>query len=196
MAMDINDINGKIRHLQRDFGDTIFVLKNKGLKYFQRVWLAAFLIIFIPYKFFYQSMDNEIASLEMRIKTARAANKYAKTYNDAMENLLIVERRLPPASKGTGWLSDISISSLKEENITPDSVSSVHQVRSGKLVKESISVDFQAKFPEIFSWIYKIEHDRYLIHIDSLQIKKKGLDENKVHCTLSTLIQGGSGGNS
>ena len=194
--MDINDINRKIRHLQRDFGDTIFVLKNKGLKYFQRVWLAAFLIIFIPYKFFYQSMDNEIASLEMRIKTARAANKYAKTYNDSMGNLLIVERRLPPASKGTGWLSDISISSLKEENITPDSVSSVHQVQSGKLIKQSISVDFEAKFPEIFAWLYKIEHDRYLIHVDSLQIKKEGLDENKVHCTLSTLIQGGSGGNS
>jgi hypothetical protein len=196
MAMDINDINRKIRHLQRDFGDTIFVLQNKGLKYFQRVWLAALLIIFIPYKFFYQSMDNEIASLEMRIKTARAANKYAKTYNDSMGNLLIVERRLPPASKGTGWLSDISISSLKEENITPDSVSSVHQVQSGKLIKQSISVDFEAKFPEIFAWLYKIEHDRYLIHVDSLQIKKEGLDENKVHCTLSTLIQGGSGGNS
>lgn len=194
--MDINDINRKIRHLQRDFGDTIFVLQNKGLKYFQRVWLAALLIIFIPYKFFYQSMDNEIASLEMRIKTARAANKYAKTYNDSMGNLLIVERRLPPASKGTGWLSDISISSLKEENITPDSVSSVHQVQSGKLIKQSISVDFEAKFPEIFAWLYKIEHDRYLIHVDSLQIKKEGLDENKVHCTLSTLIQGGSGGNS
>ncbi len=196
MAIDIKDIDRKIRHFQRDFSDTIFVLQNKGLKYFQRVWLAAFLIIFVPYKFFYQSMGNEVSSLGMRIKTARAANKYAKTYNDAMENLLVVERRLPPASKGTGWLSDISISSLKDENITPDSVSSVHQVPSGKLIKESISVDFEAKFPEIFTWLYKIEHNRYLIHVDSLQIKKKGLDENRVHCTLSTLIQGGSGGKS
>ena len=196
MAIDIKDIDRKIRHFQRDFSDTIFVLQNKGLKYFQRVWLAAFLIIFVPYKFFYQSMGNEVSSLEMRIKTARAANKYAKTYNDAMENLLVVERRLPPASKGTGWLSDISISSLKDENITPDSVSSVHQVPSGKLIKESISVDFEAKFPEIFTWLYKIEHNRYLIHVDSLQIKKKGLDENRVHCTLSTLIQGGAGGKS
>ncbi len=48
MAMDIKDINRKIRHLQRDFGDTIFVLQNKGLKYFQRVWLAALLICLYP----------------------------------------------------------------------------------------------------------------------------------------------------
>ncbi len=195
--MDIKEIERKIRYLQRDFSDTIFVLQNKGLKYFQRVWIAAALIVFVPYKFFYQTMNDEVSSLEMRIRTARAAGKYAKTYNDAMEDLLIVQRRLPPPNSGTQWLSDTIISSLQKEDIAPDSISSVHQFKSKKLIKENITVEFTAKFPEIFAWLYRIERNRYLIHVDLLQIHKKGLDENKVTCTLSTLIQSnGSGGNS
>ena len=195
--MDIKEIERKIRHLQRDFSDTIFVLQNKGLKFFQRVWLAALLIVFVPYKFFYQMMNNEVASLEMRINTAKAAAKYAKTYNDAEENILAVKRRLPPPGQEDSWLSDAAISSLKKEGITPDSVSAVHQVKNEELIKQTISLNFRAKFPETFAWIYQIEHDRFLIHVDSLSIKKDGLDENKVHCTLSTLMQSNkAGGNS
>ncbi len=195
--MNIKEIEQTIRHLQRDFSETVFILQNKGLKYFQRVWIAAFLIMFVPYKFFYQTMNDEVSSLEMRIKTARVAGKYAKSYNDALEELLVVQRRLPPPNSGTQWLSDTVISSLEKENISPDSVSSVHQFKSKKLIKETISVEFLAKFPEIFAWLYRAEHNRYLIHVDFLRIHKKGLDENKVSCTLSTLIKSsGRGGNS
>lgn len=152
--MNIKEIEQTIRHLQRDFSETVFILQNKGLKYFQRVWIAAFLIMFVPYKFFYQTMNDEVSSLEMRIKTARVAGKYAKSYNDALEELLVVQRRLPPPNSGTQWLSDTVISSLEKENISPDSVSSVHQFKSKKLIKETISVEFLAKFPEIFAIIF------------------------------------------
>ncbi len=187
--------NQWVSSFQKELGETIFSVKVKGPKYFQRVWLASFLMFFFSYWGVYRFMVGRLARIESEIKVAHLTAKYADTYKSAVDQLLLAQKRLPPIKEKDVWLTDTGIASLKEEGLAPDSISSPQETEAIGLKREKIDVEFQAKFPQLVSWLNRIEHASYLTHVSALELSKRGLDENEIHCELSTVVNPGGASN-
>jgi type II secretory pathway component PulM len=184
-------IKHRISHFQKELEEAIFTLKAKGPQYFQRVWLASFLMLFVSYKGIYIFLNGKVAQVESEITVAHLTAKYADTYKNAAGQLSLAQKRLPPFKDKDTWLTDTGIASLKAESLVPDSISSPQESESIGLKQEKISIEFQAKFPQLVSWLNRIDHAPRLTHVSSLELSKKGLDENEVHCELVTIVSPG-----
>ena len=176
---------------KKEFNETIFIVKAKGFKHFQRVLLGSLFMLFIAYWGVYKLMGDKLSQVESQIETAHITAKYADLYKNASGQFLQAQRRLPPFKDKDTWLTNAGIASLRAEGLASNSMSSPEESKMLDLKREKISIEFQAQFPQLLSWLYRIENSQYLTHVSSLELKKKGLDGNEIHCELSTIVNPG-----
>ncbi len=176
---------------KKEFNETLYIVKAKGPKHFQRVFIVSLFMLFISYRLVYVLMRDRLFEVESEIETAHVTAKYADLYKSALSHFLQAQRRLPPFKDKETWLMDEGIASLRAESLVSDAVSSPEESKMMDLQKEKIAVKFQAQFPPLVSWLYRIENSAYLIHVSSLKLEKKGLDRNEIDCELSTIVNPG-----
>ena len=184
-------LNRIVSQAQSELLEAISVVKSKGFKYFQRVWLGCFLILLVAYKGIYQTFKAREIQLNNEIETARLIARYAAPYKSAALSIAFIQRRFPPEKISQTYLTDTVMSSLKKEGLFPDSISSPQESQWMSIKREKIKIDFVAQFPQLVSWLENLSQSPYLAHVSSLSISKKGLDSNHIHCEISTLINSG-----
>jgi type II secretory pathway component PulM len=79
---------------------------------------------------------------------------------------------------------------MKAENIMSDSIVPPSEEEANGLVVQRLSVSIQLKFADLISWLNRIESNKPLLRVTSIELAKRDdpLGANTVTVQLSTII--------
>ena len=168
-------------------------IRSRGIKHYARALVIGVLVVLGARKLIFQSGAEKLGGIKAELEAARAMAQYADTYRELDQNLSTFMRRLPPIQNPEIWLLDAVRQSMKDEGLVALSISPVQisDMKDFRFLK--IHLTFTAKYPQIGSWVARMEGSRQLLHVASLAIRKEGepIGENTVQATISSLAPKG-----
>lgn len=191
------DKDAILRSLSRIQGELValsIVLKLKGVKYFQRPLAIGLLMVFATYHFLYKASGESMAHISEQLDGAQATSTYADDFQALQKQLARIQRSLPRTKNPQEWLLNSIRKSLREEGIVPLSTSQAElEIKKG-FQFITIRVDLQASFPQISSWISRLERNKKMLYIKSVAMQKDNINigENSVTIEVMTIVKGAS----
>ena len=184
-----------LRSLQRIQGELIAlknVLKLKGAKYFQRPLAIGAVLMFTSYHFLYVGSRGSLESIAVALDGARATATYAEDFKSLKMQLANINRTLPRTKNPQEWLLNSIRKTLREEGIVPLSTSQAKLDFQKGFQFISITVNLQASFPQVASWLSRLERSKRMLYIKSVTVKKdnENIGENSVTVEVTTMVKG------
>ena len=184
-----------LRSLQRIQGELIAlknVLKLKGAKYFKRPLAIGAVLMFTSYHFLYVGSRGSLESIAVALDGARATATYAEDFKSLKMQLANINRTLPRTKNPQEWLLNSIRKTLREEGIVPLSTSQAKLDFQKGFQFISITVNLQASFPQVASWLSRLERSKRMLYIKSVTVKKdnENIGENSVTVEVTTMVKG------
>lgn len=173
---------GELRVMQQAF-------RERGTNRFARAVVLGVLSAFGSYYLVYAPPAKKSAQMARKIEAARLTAEHADSYKAQRDRLRAVFVRLPKPQEAEGWLQDQLVTTLKAENITPDSIAPPEKLEKEGLVSQTMDVQMTVRFGDLVNWLNRVEQSTPTVHVASLQIDKtEFLGINQVRALTGTVI--------
>ncbi|MFH1723142.1 MAG: GspMb/PilO family protein [Elusimicrobiota bacterium] len=165
-------------------------LRERGGKFFMRPFLVGGLGIFAAYWYVYLPPAGRLVEIEEELSAAEVSSQYAGDYKSLKARLDGLYERLPRTRNPETWLLTAVRRTLRQEGIVPLSTSAPAETVRENYRFISISVRCQASYPQIASWISRLERGQELLFIKSLTLDKdaKPIGSNTANVTITTVV--------
>jgi hypothetical protein len=187
---EIGRMSSSFREDLANLGDS---LQDKGWKYFQRPILLGLIMSLATYQLLYHAPVRRLVDIQGEIEASEATVKYAPQYKDLKERLAILYSMLPRTKDPEAWLLNAIRESLREEGIVPISFSPARSTRVEGYRFLSISVNCNASYKQLGSWIARLERGDALMYVDHFELQKRpktpGVNVSQV--TITTVVSEG-----
>ena len=191
MQMNAQTVVLSVERLQAELGLVSATFKEKGAKHFSRALAISALLILGSY-WVYKPTVGKRARLDSKLDSAKEFAKYAEDYKALRDQLNATDTELPSYKNREGWLTAAVNDSMRAENLVAQSIQPPTELNQQGFLQQSISVSLEVKFPELYSWLSRVESTKPFLHVSQL-IVSKNTDKDKmgyngVACSVSTLI--------
>lgn len=178
-----------------DSGELVRVIREKGVKHFQRPLVVAGLMVAGAYIIIYKPAVASQAAAERQLANIRAVTLHSNRYTELKDRLAVFSERLPDPRYKDTWLLDTIRDTMKQEEIASISLSPVAEKTQKGFVHMSLTVTCRADYNQLGSWIARLERSKQLLYISNLSMSKDPLEigKNKVTITIGTLFAAAEG---
>lgn len=165
-------------------------LRDKGGKRFAVAFALAGLCVALAYFGVYRPPHEKGAGLTREIAKAKAMSSAGAQYKELRDELALVYATLPQMKDREQWLSNAMIDSLRAGSLTPDNFKPTVENEISGLIFQSSTVQLTIKFAEFHAWLTRLEATKPLLHISSLNVRKKPelFGWNDAKCEVMTAI--------
>ena len=163
---------------------------EKGGKRFLRPIVVAGFLVLGAYEGVYLPPQKKSARLQAEIDNAKMMASYSAKYKDLRDQLNVAYARLPGFSDREQWLANSVRESLNVANLLADEFKPVRETEQNGLVFQAASVSLTVRFSEVYDWILRLESAQPLMHLQSIDLKKKtdSIGFNVVTFDVATVI--------
>lgn len=183
MAIDIPALLEKVQ------GEISFVnstIKDKGSNRFSRPIIIGGLLVFGSYWFVYAPPGKKLAGLARQLDTAKATAQFADAYKDVHARLYSIYPLLPRPEQAS--VTANIVETLRLENIISDSLQPPSESEVAGLLHQNVSVTMTVGFSELLAWLLRVEAHRPVLHLSSIEIRKKNREKYEAQVVVSTVI--------
>ncbi|OIO08382.1 MAG: hypothetical protein AUJ52_08315 [Elusimicrobia bacterium CG1_02_63_36] len=170
--------------------------RERGPKFFQRPLGLGLVIVFAAYWYVYLPPLAKMSRIEEDLAASKASAQYVDDYKSLSARLESLFAKLPRVKNPGGWLLEEVRKSLREEGIVPLSTSPPTEQKIEAYRFISMEVRCQATYPQLASWIARLEGGNNLFFIKELNIRKDAepIGSNTAAVVITTVVPAGSGG--
>lgn len=168
----------------------IATIRQRGAKRFGKALGIAGLFVVAAYLGIYKPPQAKISRLQKEIDTARVMSESGTAYQELRGQLASSYGILPNLKDQQHWLSNAMIDSLRADNLTPELFHPVVETEVSGIIFQTSTVQLTIKFNDLYTWLMRIEGAKPLMHISTLDIKKRTdmLGWNTVGASMVTAI--------
>ena len=170
-------------------------MRERGWKFFSRPLAMAGVAVFTAYYYVYLPPIEGAKKVEVDLKAAVATSTYAEDYQNLRARLDGLYTKLPRTPDPQSWILDAVRKTLRQEGIVPLSISPPTDTTKAEYRFISISVRCQASYPQLASWISRLERNESLLFVQDLQVRKDQdpIGSNTADVTITTVVPKGGG---
>lgn len=172
--------------VQQEFSFVNSTIKDKGAQRFSRPLAVAAIAVVGAYWLVYAPPGKKLADLDKKLTTAKATAKFADEYKDVRARLYAIYAVLP--GFGAASLTANVVEACKLENIIPDGIDPPQEQEAPGLSIQSVTVKMTEPYEKIAAWLLRLEANRPLMHISSLELRKKGLGKTEATVVVTTIV--------
>ncbi|MFH2203922.1 MAG: type 4a pilus biogenesis protein PilO [Elusimicrobiota bacterium] len=168
------------------------VLKLKGAKYLQRPLAIGAVLVFASYFYFFQKSATMLNAMTLQVDAAAATATFADEYKGLKAQIEGINAKLPRSKNPQEWLLNSIRKTLREEGIVALSTSKSKEEDKKGYRFITITVELQASFPQLASWVSRLERNPKLLYIKALSMRKDtdNIGQNAVTVEVMTVIKG------
>lgn len=168
------------------------VLKLKGAKYLQRPLAIGAVLVFASYFYFFQKSATMLNAMTLQVDAAAATATFADEYKGLKAQIEDINAKLPRSKNPQEWLLNSIRKTLREEGIVALSTSKSKEEDKKGYRFITITVELQASFPQLASWVSRLERNPKLLYIKALSMRKDtdNIGQNAVTVEVMTVIKG------
>ena len=165
-------------------------LRERGAKFFMRPLAMAGVTVFASYYYVYLPPLAKAKSVADELATAKATGQYAEEYQNLQSRLSGLYTRLPRTPDPQGWILNEVRKTLREESIVPLSISPPNDTVKGAYRFITIEVRCQGNYPQIASWISRLERNPALLFVRNLGLRKDAnpIGSNTIDVAITTVV--------
>ncbi|TBR22316.1 hypothetical protein EPO15_08315 [bacterium] len=165
-------------------------LRDRGAKFFGRPLGMAAAIAFAAYYYIYLPPLTNAKKVSDELATAKATSQYAEEYQNLQSRLSGLYTKLPRTQDPQGWILNEVRKTLREESIVPLSISPPNDLVKGEYRFITIEVRCQGNYPQIASWISRLERNPALLFVRDLTLRKDAdpIGSNTVDVAITTVV--------
>jgi hypothetical protein len=169
--------------------------RERGAKFFQRPLGLGAIIVFAAYWYVYLPPLDRMVEIEEGLAAAQASAQYAEDYKSLTARLENLFTKLPRVQNPGNWLLQEVRKSLRQEGIVPLSTSPPREQKVEQYNFISLEVRCQATYPQLASWIARLEGGSNLLFIKELTVRKDSepIGSNTAEVTITTVVPAGGG---
>lgn len=190
MKLDRERAGFLVKQAIDDSAELVRVVREKGVKHFQRPLVIAFLMVTGAYIIVYKPSLAARASAERDLANIQAVARHSGRYGELKDRLAVFSERLPDPRYKDTWLLDTIRDTMKQEEIASISLSPVTEKAQKGFIHMSLTVTCRADYNQLGSWIARLERSKQILFISNLGITKDPTEigKNKVTITIGTLF--------
>jgi type II secretory pathway component PulM len=190
MAAPKIDPNVFVAAVSEEINIVLGTLKEKGAERFGRALGGAVFLVFAAYVGIYMPPQQKSARLQAQIDRAKQMADYGSQYKDIRDQLNGAYNGLPALNDREQWLSNSVRDSLLVGGLEPENFTPVKENELNGLVFQISSVALTLRFSEFYDWVLRIENAKPLMHMNSVDLVKKGdrIGFNAATCDIATVI--------
>jgi hypothetical protein len=165
-------------------------MRDRGAKFFSRPLAMAGVAVFAAYYYVYLPPLSKAKQVSDELATARATSQYAEEYQNLQARLSGLYTKLPRTQDPQGWILNEVRKTLREESIVPLSISPPNDTVKGEYRFITIEVRCQGNYPQIASWISRLERNPALLFVRDLGLRKDAdpIGSNTVDVAITTVV--------
>jgi hypothetical protein len=163
-------------------------IRKKGAQRFLRIFLIAAAPALMSYFLLYLPSQKRLALLDTQLASARAADQFSGQYKDLQAKLRGVYDRLLTAKEMEGWLLNRVRRTLGDENLVTNSIAPPQETETAGITYQRLKIALDIKFPQLISWIQKIESRSPYVRLTVLDMVKKDIGIATVQCEVTTAV--------
>ncbi|MFI5360453.1 MAG: hypothetical protein ACHQ49_00675 [Elusimicrobiota bacterium] len=165
-------------------------LRDKGVKRFGRAIGGAVFFAFAAYVGVYIPPQRKSARLQSEISRAKLLVENCDKFKELREQSDAAAAGLPQLTDREEWLSNSVRDSLLVGGLEPENFTQVKENIVDGLVFQTSSISLTLRFPEFFDWLLRVENARPLMHMNGMDLTKKGgrIGYNLATADVSTVI--------
>jgi len=183
--MEKPDLNRILEVVQGEISFVNSTIKDKGSQRFGRAIALAAILVLGAYVLVYAPPAKELAQLQRRLETAKATHKFAEEYKNIRVRLYRIYAVLPRPNQQS--LTANIVDACKLEGIIPDSLDPPQEQEAAGLAIQSVTVRMTESFDKVLAWLLRLEHHQPMLHISSLEMRKKGLGRVETTAVITTI---------
>ncbi len=168
----------------------VSTVRDKGPKRFGKAFGLAGLCTALAYFGIYRHAQTKITNLAQEIEKVKAMSEVGTQYKEIHDQLGAAYAILPQMGDRDQWLSNTMMDALRTKSLTPDSVKPVSETEANGLIFQTSTVDLTLRFEELYLFLLRLESNKPLMHIHSLDLQKKSeqLGMNTAVVSVMTVI--------
>lgn len=165
-------------------------LRDRGAKFFSRPLGMAGFVVFAAYYYVYLPPLSTAKRVSDELATAKATSQYAEEFQNLQSRLSGLYTKLPRTQDPQGWILNEVRKTLREESIVPLSISPPNDTVKGEYRFITIEVRCQGNYPQIASWISRLERNPALLFVRDLTLRKDAdpIGSNTVDVAITTVV--------
>lgn len=148
-------------------------IRDKGAKRFGKAFGLAGLCLILAYFGIYSHAQKKISHLSEEIEKVKAMSEVGAQYKEIRDQLGTAYAILPQMGDRDQWLSNTMMDALRSKGLTPDSVKPVSETETSGLIFQTSMVELTMRFEDFYLFLSRLESNKPLMHIYSLDLQKK-----------------------
>ncbi|MBI3297467.1 MAG: type 4a pilus biogenesis protein PilO [Elusimicrobia bacterium] len=167
--------------------------RERGYKFFIRPLGMAGAAMLVGYYYVYLPPLARASKVAVELGAAQATAQYAEDYKNLTARLDGLYTKLPRTDDPQGWILAEVRKTLRQEGIVPLSISTPTDAPRGEYRFISIQVRCQANYPQIASWISRLERNESILFVSELILRKESepIGSNTLDVTITTVVPKG-----
>lgn len=168
-------------------------LRDRGYKFFMRPLAISGCLMAAAYYYVYLPPLERAGRVRAELEAAEATSQYAEDYQNLQARLSGLYTKLPRTEDPQGWILSEVRKTLREEGIVPLSISPATDQPKGEYRFISIQVRCQASYPQVASWVSRLERNGSILFVQDLILRKvaEQIGTNTVDVTITTVVPKG-----
>ncbi|MBI5596917.1 MAG: type 4a pilus biogenesis protein PilO [Elusimicrobia bacterium] len=169
-------------------------MRDRGYKFFMRPLGLAGCAMMASYYYVYLPPISRAGKVLTELEAAEATSQYSEDYQNLQARLQGLYTKLPRTQDPQGWILSEVRKTLREEGIVPLSISPATDQPKGEYRFISIQVRCQASYPQVASWISRLERNTSILFVQDLILRKvtEQIGTNTVDVTITTVVPKGA----